>query len=375
MIISVTERQQFKTCRRQWAYKWKHGLDPAREPINHFWVGTAVHRSLDEWYSGGVWEDAFEEYVKETVPPARIDSMMGDERDRFMEAESLASGMMQNYVDHFAEDLNRWRVVGTEVELYARIPKTTGWLSGTFDLLILDEFGKFWIVDHKTYATFYRPDQLELDDQMTAYLWLIRNALGIEARGVIYNQMRKKLPTVPEPLKKGGLTRAKSLDTTYEVYLAAIKEHGLDVMDYADVLDRLASEGNRFFKREEVYRSRTELEAFTPQLVDEYREMSSTLTQIYPHLTYDCAWRCPFLSLCRMESQGGPWRDLASSQFTEEHDRRGRKYGNQRPSVLASRKRKDVLRRIGSFRSENRANAASGFRGRDTEHQVEVSQG
>ena len=68
-------------------------------------------------------------------------------------------------------------------------------------------------------------------------------------REVIWDYSRKKLPTVPDVLKKGGISKAKSIDTTYKVYLKAITDNKLKISDYKEMLANLKSKPDTFFRR------------------------------------------------------------------------------------------------------------------------------
>jgi len=63
--------------------------------------------------------------------------------------------------------------------------------------------------------------------------------------GIIFNLVRAKLPTVPQVLKSGGLSKAKSIDTDVDTYLQAIKDNRLNPNDYVDILNHLKENSNR----------------------------------------------------------------------------------------------------------------------------------
>jgi len=71
--------------------------------------------------------------------------------------------------------------------------------------------------------------------------------------------IRKKVPREPPLLKKGGLSKAQNVDTTHDLYLAAIHRHGLNPDDYADVLARLKARGPAFHFRSQVNLGKQEI--------------------------------------------------------------------------------------------------------------------
>src|SRR5690606_10898829 len=137
-----------------------------------------------------------------------------------------------------------------------REPETgheVGVLVGHIDGVVQDSSGDVWILEHKTSATSWSLVDMLFNDQTLGYMWVVQQLLGSAPRGVIFNILRKKVPRVPQLLKNGGLSRAKNIDTTFETYMRAIEDNGLDPVDYVEILRELKDRGNTFFQREKVY--------------------------------------------------------------------------------------------------------------------------
>lgn len=305
MEVHVTELATYRWCRRCWRYQYVDRLVPATPQLNALWFGIAMHEALAELYGGG---NPVAKFLELTRPDRDIDP------EKWGEYVTLGERMLEGYVKRWArEDAERWRVLAREFPMRQPLtPEVT--LVGKVDLLIRDMLtGKMWIVDHKTFASFADPADLELDDQMTLYMWLV-GQMGERPAGAIYNQLRKKIPSEPYELKAGGLSKAKNLDTTREVYLAAIHRLGLDPKDYREVLDSLA--GVEFFRRDLVVRPQAEIELF----VDECRALVGEMQRgvEYTNRSSSCKWLCPYTQLCRMESLGGDVELLKSLQYRRE---------------------------------------------------------
>lgn len=317
--VHVTERSQYKSCRRAWRYAYKDLIRSISERRGALWFGTGIHAGLEAYYakqSDPV--EAFNTYVKNDILPDEWDSMFEDEQDRINEMIELGQTMLQGYVP-FAQKNDDWEIVAVEQPLEIRVPRTYTTLTGRIDLLVRHN-KKLWVVDHKSYTNFVSAQDLELDDQMTAYLWLVWQKYDEIPGGAIYNQLRKKIPAEPLVLKSGKLSKDKSIDTTFEKYHAAIKANNLEESDYQDMLDSLTE--RRFYRREYVARTPLELKRFTRQLADELREMKRRTTVIYPHVTRDCSWNCGYRMLCKAENEGGDVESLKEFNYEKTERRR-----------------------------------------------------
>jgi hypothetical protein len=179
------------------------------------------------------------------------------------------------------------------------------WLVGRFDMIVLDVDDWVWVLDHKSSKDKLNKDLLILDDQMTMYQWALREIFRLwnspyinKIAGCYYNVLRKKLPTIPRVLVNGkSLSKAKDIDTTYDLYLQAIMDNGFDPADYQDILQYLQGQPNTFFERAKVRRNQYEIAHAGSLLLLEAIDMLNA-PYIYPNFTWDCRWKCDFKELC-----------------------------------------------------------------------------
>lgn len=342
--MSTTERQEFKECRRRWDWSSfsRQGIEP-NKPALALWFGTGIHHSLEMYYSGKdaiYWDQATGDEVSRDlmdVEPekaivthwkiwadtevARIQEKMPlfeEQIAAFDESIALGAGMLESYVAWASKadnmpDTGFKDVLYTEREFAVIVPDAQGdpyhfvdangqvwelWLVGRLDMVVEDFDGRIWILDHKTSKDRLDPELLILDDQMTVYLWAAQQILGVPLAGCYYNVLRKKLPTVPRVLVSGkGLSKDKSIDTTYDVYFNAIVENGFDVADYDDILQLLSNKAANFFQREKVHRNSHEIAMAGRMLLLEGIDMLNQ-PYIYPNPTWDCKWKCDYKDLC-----------------------------------------------------------------------------
>lgn len=305
MRLHVTDRQTFKTCRRMFKYNVQERLEPIGEKYNALWFGTGIHHVLAEYYKGN--PDVIALWGQWLAPqPAPTTTEDMEKIEKFTE---LAYGMLKGYIEFSKDD--DWEILEVEKEIEVRIPGTRVNLVATLDLIVRTR-GRVWVVDHKTRTTFDEPSDLELDDQMTAYLWAARQ-VGYEPAGAIYNQIRKKVPVDPPVLQSGGLSKAKDIDTTAEIYRNKLISLNLDLKPYAEILQKL--EGNEFFRRDYIIRTKGSLDTFRKYIPDEARLMGSKLTPMFPSPEKMNCRFCDYKTLCMCESDQGDTDDMKSLFF------------------------------------------------------------
>jgi hypothetical protein len=268
------------------------------------WFGTGVHVALATYYKSGVPPDnAFERWFQaqlyHLVNTEHVDQKGLEKLEGF---RALGHVMLDAY-EEYARKNDNWEIIGVEEELRYEVSPGK-WIVGTVDLLIRDKTTqKLWVVDHKTCASFIDPQALEFDDQMVLYLWMVWKVYNEVPGGAIYSMLRKKIPADPYLLKNGTLSKARDIDTTYDIYLSKINSLGLDPDDYADVLERLKY--NEFFRREYLARSKRELSIFDDQILAEVEEMTRPDVPVFPTMTQDCLWSCRYRDICRTRLTGG----------------------------------------------------------------------
>lgn len=308
-VIHTSERKDFKGCRQQWDFRSPNRM--ALEPNNQaraLLFGTAVHKGLEVYYDPDTWT-ADRTAVEAMALLAFKNELPNTEfltDDEYADELKLGAGMLRSYFE-FAKVNDKFTPKFVEVKFEVEIPGQDNFYAGRIDMIVEDEFGGLWIVDHKTAARFDPEEFLVMDEQVTSYCWAIQHKLGIKIEGFIYNELRKDVAHKPDVLKNGTLSKNKQQNTTYELYLTAVQEAGYPINLYSDILEFLQNQGNKFFRRTNVRRSSRELELAGERISLEATDMLSD-PAIYPnpdrHCTY-CAFRAPCLA--RMEGSDYEW--------------------------------------------------------------------
>jgi len=296
----------------------QRGLQP-KKPNNTLWLGTGVHHALQLYYEGkNTLLGAFQEWADGEIERIKKDVGVWDEElDALNETKAQGEMILEHYAS-WCKDKDNFEPYKMEVmfslpitnpdtgeQLMVEHPEHGGEVpvvyEGRFDGIVKDDLGHYWILEHKTAKTFSAWDNiLDMDEQISSYIWAAQYLFNIPVEGVIYNGLRKKEPTKPTVLKSGkGLSKNKSIDTTYDVYLQAIKDNGFDPADYTDILNHLDNKGNKFFRREFVRRTHEAITSVQEQVFYEAIDMLSA-EAFYPNPTRDCSWDCDFKEVCQM---------------------------------------------------------------------------
>ncbi len=286
---SATERAVFRRCRRQWFLSVVHRLDGQGGNVN-FFLGTLYHAALAAYYTAlknGLGVDDAEIASLDTYQDT-YDDMADDVKaslgflatmnfPEFQTAGEMGLEMLQNYLVRERDEPLFDEVIAVEFRVNVPIPGTTGMLSVQADCVGL-RHGYLGIGEHKTASSVMPSGHLDIDDQLTAEVYSWWKATGDFPEWVAYNVSYKRVPHPPKLLKSGKLSKDKGQLTTGLMYREAIRQHGLPLGDYADFLtwlDESERRGeSRLFRREETFRTKSQMAAFERDLTEEWLDMT-----------------------------------------------------------------------------------------------------
>lgn len=312
MEVSVTERGAFRDCRRRWRWEYVLGYKP-RLPNVNAWIGIGVHAGLQSYYTAGRDSalEAYDAWLKSELNALKrlFGCLWGLGRATYEEAGDLGRSILSSYVEYDARNPLPGKILyAPESSLKVDIPNTTHCLKGRIDLVI-ENNSEVWVVDHKVYSVFPKLGGLDVDDQLTAYCYLIYKTCGVIPRGVMLNFLLKARPEPPRVLTTGKLSKDKSQKTTYDLYRQTIESLGLDMSEYQDMLTYLKEAGYApFFQRQVSPRSKQDLLAFEETIVSELKDMDLARQDesfAYPNGRMTSCGYCSFLSPCRVKMGGG----------------------------------------------------------------------
>lgn len=281
-LVSNSEVQTFKQCRRKWWLAWYRGLTPRKKAVQSIAsTGTRLHIALDALYATGSAVEAWQALTDAQEADRATASAQEFPPDLSKDLD-LEAAMLEGYIEWLEETGadSSLEVVSTESYVEAEFLEGNGKippvrLIGRIDLRVQDRrSGRRAFMDHKSVQAFKPPVLLGMDEQLLHYHLLeFLNTDSADARcdAAYYNMLRR--------VKRGPRSKPP------------------------------------YFKRETVSFNQHELESYTNRLagvITDIQRLESDIREepaIARHLTYptphrDCLWKCPFLKVCRMFDDG-----------------------------------------------------------------------
>jgi|GEM_PF-3396584 len=319
--IRQSDMGAYRKCRRYWDYTsaLRQNLQPGGQAIIHFWFGTGMHFALEDFHGFNRFGDprhAFAAYVEATPEAQRP--------PKWEEYAELAPSMLAYYLESWLPQRSEydtlWVAGKPQLEVSWKLPLAglDHPVSGTFDRLVTDPYGRLWIMDWKMMATI-ETAKLDNDFQVTTYLWAAEQLYG-KVEGLIYVQFKKVVPRGPEWLEKSGrFSMATSAPVSYGSFVASLKHRfGTVPSEYQAHLNKLAmledGDGDLFIRRTLVRRNRNALTLHGQHVTAQAREMTYPHLAIYPNPTKDCGY-CPFRAPCLAADDGADEAYLLQENF------------------------------------------------------------
>jgi hypothetical protein len=347
-VIRGSEQSDFLRCRKRWNYRWNEGLRP-KKLNDKLFIGSLIHKWLEVYYKTGDEVQAVRQMESMWL---EADTQYTDQVE-LQEMLHLAMNVTNHYWNTYKEPDSELTTIATELEFMVMLDENICY-TGTIDWVFQDKEGRIWFADHKTTASLdsYEKNAI-MDRQISRYYWALQqiaagvgrikgkiiedgvekeiwvestNLEGKEIYGFIYNLILKDVPKKPELLKKGGLSKAKSQKTTYDLYALALSDiYGVEIPDeYGEILLHLKNLPNQYFRRIEVTRLQEEIDAAIWEFYYTAEDMAGLRSgldlekklgtppgmttkpsdKLYRNITRDCHWDCPFKALCEAEISG-----------------------------------------------------------------------
>jgi len=214
LVVTQSMVGSFIKCPREAYYGYVMGLRPRIEskPLTR---GTWIHSLLEERANGGDWKAKH----KEILDKAR--------HEQFEEEVDSLAEECYNIVLSYDWVYASSKLTPIFAELTVERPLFGGraLYRGRIDLIVQDEAGDVWLLDHKTHANLPDWRYRELAFQNYSYLWAVRKApqykaLGLpQPKGFIYDYCRTSAIKTPTLTLAGKISRQlKPTGTTLPVF-------------------------------------------------------------------------------------------------------------------------------------------------------------
>lgn len=265
MIVSVTEAETYRRCRRKWQLESsnRQALMPM-VPATALSLGTFLHSALAAWLvdeskhpATSFMEAARDERTRivDTFREQNGYSLDDGKLANIDDAITLGFSMMKNYVERWGSPLPEgFTLVAQEQRVMMPIPGTMHteewlwdsdasearlqkyadprphYLQGRLDGIIKDTRNKLYVLEHKSYGNRPQERVLRTTDQFVAYHWLLNQlALG-PVNGVAYDGMWKRASppgkvdnrpgTLPDLFSRVRIEHAPEAVQEFENFLA-----------------------------------------------------------------------------------------------------------------------------------------------------------
>lgn len=285
-------------------YRYYQGLRKKVTAVPLF-VGTGIHAMIEAQVVRGDWKPELESFRSE------FNKLFQEEKEELGDLPTTIEEIVNGYFDRYKNDgltyPLRHRRKRAEIKVQVDLDNHTRFV-GFIDKFPQDQEGRNWVMDHKSCKTIPDEETRFSDLQLLMYVWLLPQLGYPKPDGVIWDYIRKKPPTVPEQLVKGGISKSAKIDTTYSVYMATVERLlGKQALpEYEEFASTLKGREDKFYRR--IY-----LPISNPVMVDNIvKDVMSSAREIRSvgpnstvrNMTRDCSRMCSYYLLCQAEVRG-----------------------------------------------------------------------
>lgn len=326
--LSWSQVKTWQRCQRQWKYKYIDRLEPIARQRALF-LGNWVHRCLETYYSEGDWKTGHLEYVEQWdklfEEEQKALSTRSKKAKTYTPLPKQVARIINSYLWYHKND--GWKVISVELEFTVHL-KDDIYINGKIDLIVQDEEGLYWVVDHKTASNIPESGAFHaMDPQLMIYPWAVKKLTGIDIAGIIYNYVKSKPPSIPKINKNGSLSKRKIV-TDYPTAARFLKKEGYDLADFSEFLLPLKK------KSEFLRRYRLPRESFvTKEILAEFYSSAKEIktkriayeagakVRFIRNITKDCSKFCAFHNICQAELNGHDTEYTRKKLFTLRHNK------------------------------------------------------
>jgi hypothetical protein len=307
VIVTVTERGEFRRCRRRWYLGSPNGLHLGRiTPTPALALGDLVHKTLAEWLANPEIDcgHRFMLFAAEAVENAQkvYRNQIGvnpsnDELAGLLDSVTLGKAMMENYQAFWKTPLPEGcELVASEQKIELPIPFSENHLELKLDGLVKTQKGNLFVLEHKTYGSRPKLESLNTNDQFLAYMWGATQ-LGIgKVMGIAYDGMWKRAVPPRGSKMEDLFIRTFLIRSDYE-----LNDFGQYLFEEAEEMQRVML------------------------VVDDLIALKSVQYgwehhNLYPNRRWEGCYDCGFDPLCTAISKGEDVDYIIASMYTKRTD-------------------------------------------------------
>lgn len=336
--IHISDIRTFRSCRRKWDWSSALGrnLEPT-VPYIPFFTGRAIHHCLEMYYGPKhiPLDKSLDQFLSDEKSEIdKIGALWPSEETSFAEQIDMMRGLLFHYklwVEHdhkmYSDENLEFIALEEEFDVPMLLPSGRPTkkmrLGGRFDGVVKHiPTGEYFIWECKTTRSISELiNSLANDEQCGAYMYAASKMLGVPIKGVLYNMMRKKVPTKPALLQDGMLSHSTKTDCTAFFFVQCIHElypdWSTDTIQgfYGPLLEVLRDKEQAFFMRFPIYRTPYEIDGLMKNIYYTGLEMINPRTVRYPAPGWLNCTMCHFRSPCITMNAGGEYEVLLREEF------------------------------------------------------------
>ena len=326
-MISVSQLQTFLSCKKKWQYNYIENLMP-RVDRAYLTIGKLCHKGmqmamqelwkdqragLDTTWDGGLFNtwlakaiEAMQgEYDEYCAITPHLEEEIPEFEQLWNDAESVFRQVFEEFEPWKYEVVTLYDkgrpIPALELHFKVPCPPTKG-LHGYIDAILRDrETGFTWCVDYK-FRKSLSPDEDEAFNIQNAVYAYACQKMGVDITGTMTWQHLNTPAQDPQVLKDGKISKAK-IKTTWAHYAAFCQDHGQDLRDYEDMIEKL--EDIEWFRATLEYRNEKTIENMwnncvipvAKEIKKAHGKKANNFRSLYP---WNCKM-CQYISLCQAE--------------------------------------------------------------------------
>ena len=293
-VMSFSSIKDWKSCRMAWYYKRVRRISPRLKPVA-LKKGSVIHELLEAYLKGEDWRGKLPKIQEE------YDNMSEEEKEHYGNIPGDCESIIQRYITYWKDDPVETLAVELGFGMDGKPPLELApgvWMQGKIDWVFRNHHG-IWVGDHKSFGRQLPNDAFRFQDLQTVIYFRALPLLGFpKPVGMVFNYLKSKVPPKPQVLKNGELSKSKKIGASYEGFMEAILENGLNPDDYLEQLE--IAKGNLFYIRKYLAKPKTMADSMMDELRIVNLEMKYLRNFPIRNLRRECSF-CSYCSLCTAE--------------------------------------------------------------------------
>lgn len=308
LILSNSKIKKRRTCDRAYHYKYVEKMTKKAKG-SALVRGSAIHECI-EWYNTGrSWKKAWQNFKEEWE-----ETYLLEEKEEMGDIPKMVYDLVEGYVTYWEDE--ELEYLESELEFLLPLETYKGteiWIKGFIDFIAKDKKGNIWIGETKTHKRWPDESTRLFNQQSSIYIWALNQLGYTNVKGVIWNYIRAKQPTVPQRLKSGRLSKQKcdSIPTVVEKFLL---QEGENLEEWSEFITALS--WDNFYRRYEERVSNNVVESVMSDVIETARDIVDNPNRKARNMnSQGCQW-CDFSDICEAELTGADVSFIIKSKYS-----------------------------------------------------------